>query len=89
LQKGENVSETQSKVDLLKELFHGKANFQFQITSGDLEQKIEEFSKNTHADVLAMIHHHKSFLTRLRERNVIKDVAKEIHTPLLVLMKNE
>lgn len=69
--------------DRLKKIY--ASNISYQVVNGkDMATRLTRLVKADHAGLLAMLHHHRSFLARLITHSDTKQLLKEDKTPMLI-----
>jgi nucleotide-binding universal stress UspA family protein len=58
------------------------------IQSSGINEGLNWLTENGHIDIMAMVHRHESFFTRLLTSSHTQQLAKSIHVPLLVFPEN-
>ena len=75
-------------MDILEKTFKRQKRMHFDLVKGYLEEEIDHYAKEKKADLVAMMAHKRSFITRLLDKSKVKGVAQEISIPLLVIKDN-
>lgn len=73
---------------ILQETYKGQKMLRFEAMHGDFHEEIETFANSQQADVVAMMSHKRSFISRLLERSGVNGIARHTHIPLLVIKDN-
>lgn len=88
LQKGEDELAAKINLAALKEVYQNEEKISFQLTIGSVREEIERYIEQNDVDLLAMITHKRDFMGRLLDISVTKNVARNIHVPMLVMKDN-
>lgn len=75
-------------MNILKAMYKRHKRILFDMKSGDFQQEIEQFAKIKRADIIAMISHKRSFISRLIDKSDVNEVARRTQIPLLVIKDN-
>lgn len=88
LERNENEARALINMNILSETYKNQDMIAFDMAAGDFQKEIEGFAKRKRADIVAMMAHKRNFISRLVEGSSVKDVARRIHIPLLVVKDN-
>jgi nucleotide-binding universal stress UspA family protein len=84
----ENEWRELKNMNILKAMYKRHKRVLFDMKPGDFQQEIEQFAKTKRADIIAMISHKRSFISRLIDKSDVNEVARRTHIPLLVIKDN-
>lgn len=88
LEKGEDELAAKINLAALQEVYQHEERIRFQLTIGSVKEEIERYIKENDIDLLAMITHKRDFMGRLLDISITKNVARNIHVPMLVMKDN-
>jgi nucleotide-binding universal stress UspA family protein len=84
----ENSLQVLTNTNILKNTYRGEELISFENVEGDFKQEIIAFAKQKDADILVMLSHKRNFISRLMDRDEVRNVAREITIPLLIIKDN-
>ena len=73
---------------ILRETFRKHKRIRFAVVQGNFQSEINRFAKGKRADIIAMMAHKRSMISRLVESSAVDGAVRKIHIPLLIIKDN-
>lgn len=88
IEKGEDEEKLLKNLSIMKMTFSRHKHITFGMMKGEMEDVIEKFAENKKADIVVMMMNKGNFISNLISNSKVKNVARHIPIPLLVIKDN-